>query len=102
MEGICVHLWLIHFDVWHKSNQYCKAIINQLKINKNILRGKKVFLLFEGTGAVKHGDSCFHSGFFILVMLLFPLFFFLHVAFMFPGLSDFSCPHNCYFKEPSR
>ena len=31
-EGTYVHLWLIHVDVWQKSNQYCKAI-NQLKIN---------------------------------------------------------------------
>ena len=33
-EGTHVYLWLIHVDVWQKSNQYCKAIINQLKINK--------------------------------------------------------------------
>ena len=26
-------LWLIHVDVWQKSNQYCKAIILQLKMN---------------------------------------------------------------------
>ena len=25
--------WLIHVDVWQKSNQYYKPIINQLKIN---------------------------------------------------------------------
>ena len=30
-EGTYVHLWLIHVDVWQKSNQYCKAIILQLK-----------------------------------------------------------------------
>ena len=29
-----VHLWLIHVDVWQKPNQYCKAIILQLKINE--------------------------------------------------------------------
>ena len=36
LEGgdIYIYLWLIHVDVWQKSNQYCKAIINQLKINK--------------------------------------------------------------------
>ena len=34
MEGTYVHLWQIHIDVWQKSNQYCKAIIPQLKINK--------------------------------------------------------------------
>jgi len=28
-----IHLWLIHVDVWQKSNQYFKAIINKLKIN---------------------------------------------------------------------
>ena len=28
-----VYLWLIHIDVWQKSNQYCNAIILQLKIN---------------------------------------------------------------------
>ena len=33
-EEIYVYLWLIHVDVWQKSNQYCKAMILQLKINK--------------------------------------------------------------------
>ena len=32
-EVQAVHLWLIHVDVWQKSNQYCKAITLQLKIN---------------------------------------------------------------------
>ena len=32
-EGTYVHLWLIHVDIWQKSNQYCKAIINKFKIN---------------------------------------------------------------------
>ena len=32
-EGTEIHLWLIHADVWQKSNQYCKAIINKLKLN---------------------------------------------------------------------
>ena len=27
-------IWLIHVDVWQISNEYCKAIILQLKINK--------------------------------------------------------------------
>ena len=27
MEGLYVLLWLIHIDVWQKSNQYSKAII---------------------------------------------------------------------------
>ena len=34
-EGTYIYLWLIHVDVWHKSTQYCKPIILQLKINKN-------------------------------------------------------------------
>ena len=33
-EGTYVHLWLIHLDVWQKQNQYCQAIILQLKMNK--------------------------------------------------------------------
>ena len=33
-EGAYVHLWPIHVDIWQKSNQSCKAIIVQLKINK--------------------------------------------------------------------
>ena len=33
-EGTYVHLWLIHVDVWQKSSQCCKAIINLLKMNK--------------------------------------------------------------------
>ena len=33
MEGAYIHLWLVHVDVWQKSNQYCKAIILQLKTN---------------------------------------------------------------------
>ena len=33
-EGTYVHLWLIYADVWQKSNQYCKPVINQLKTNK--------------------------------------------------------------------
>ena len=32
-EGTYVHLWLIHADVWQKSNQCCKAIILQCKTN---------------------------------------------------------------------
>ena len=31
-EGTYIHLWLIHVDVWHKSNQYYRAIIPQLNI----------------------------------------------------------------------
>ena len=39
-EGTYVYLWLIHVDVWQKSNQYCKATILQLKIN-NFLKDKQ-------------------------------------------------------------
>ena len=41
-EGTCVQLWLIHVDVWQKSNQYCKAIILQLKINKRTNKKKEI------------------------------------------------------------
>ena len=34
-EGICVCLWLIHVDMWQKPTQFCKAIILQLRINKD-------------------------------------------------------------------
>ena len=30
-EGMHAYLWLIHFDVWQKRTQYCKAITPQLK-----------------------------------------------------------------------
>ena len=33
MEGIHVHLRLIHTDVWQKPAKHCKAIRLQLKIN---------------------------------------------------------------------
>ena len=35
-ERTYVHLWQIYADVWQKSNQYCKVIILQLKINFKI------------------------------------------------------------------
>ena len=28
-EGIYVHLWLIHVEVWQKTAKFCKAIILQ-------------------------------------------------------------------------
>ena len=34
-EGTYVYPWLIHVDIWKKSNQYSKAIILQLKVNTN-------------------------------------------------------------------
>ena len=40
-EGTCVHLWLIHVDVWQKPAQYCKAMILQLKINTFFKKMKK-------------------------------------------------------------
>ena len=30
-EGIYVHLWLIHVEVWQKTTKFCKAIILQFK-----------------------------------------------------------------------
>ena len=30
-EGIYVHLWLIHVEVWQKTTQFCKAVILQKK-----------------------------------------------------------------------
>ena len=33
-EGTYAYLWLIHVDVWQKPNQYYKATILQLKMNK--------------------------------------------------------------------
>ena len=35
-EGTYAYRWLIHFDVWQKPTQYCKAIIFPLKINKMV------------------------------------------------------------------
>ena len=40
-EGTDAHLWLIHVAVWQKSNQYYKAIILQLKINKMLKKTVK-------------------------------------------------------------
>ena len=40
--GTHVHLWLIHFNVWQKSLQYCKAI--SLQLNKIFKRKKKKIL----------------------------------------------------------
>ena len=37
-KGTDVHLWLIHADVWQKSDQHCEAVINQLKINMILKR----------------------------------------------------------------
>ena len=30
------NLWLVHFNVWQKPRQHCKAIILPLKINSNL------------------------------------------------------------------
>ena len=43
----CVYLWLIHVDVWQKSAQYCKAVL-QLKINF-LLQKKRICLLRQWT-----------------------------------------------------
>ena len=42
-EGTYVQMSLIHADVRQKSNQYCKEIILQLKIDK--LRKRKLLIL---------------------------------------------------------
>ena len=34
-----MYLWLIHVDVWQKLTQYYKAIILQLKINRQTKKG---------------------------------------------------------------
>ena len=34
-EGIYVYLWLIHVELWQKTEKFCKAIILQLKKKKN-------------------------------------------------------------------
>ena len=44
-EGTQGNLWLIHVDVWQKPEQYCKAIILQLKIN--IKKSNYVILMTE-------------------------------------------------------
>ena len=41
MEEICVHLWLIHADLWQKPTQHCKAITLQLKINNFLKEQQK-------------------------------------------------------------
>ena len=66
-EETYVHLWLIHADLWQKSNQYCKAIINQLKINK-YSNNNKVFGKSQKLDQPKRKKmifffSCWHFGF---------------------------------------
>ena len=44
-ERTCVHLWLIHDDVWQKPTQSYKAIIFQKKIfniNVTLIRKKMI------------------------------------------------------------
>ena len=48
------HLWVIHVDIWQKSNQCCKAITNQLNINKYSLKSQWDCLLI-GKGVCQHG-----------------------------------------------
>ena len=41
-DGMYVHLWLIHVDVWQKPTTFCKAIILQFKNKlKTWLKAKK-------------------------------------------------------------
>ena len=77
--GTYVNLWLIHADVGQKSNQYCKAIINQLKINfskgpeKCKIRDSKCYINLLAAFrkyylpvTLKYGVVCFmHSGFYL-------------------------------------
>ena len=44
MEGTYVYPWLIHADVWQKPTHQCKAIILQLKTNKEIKKCKSLLL----------------------------------------------------------
>ena len=57
-EGIYMHLWQIHVDVWQKPARCCKAISPQLKIKKKKIphatwssqkkkNKKNTFVLFE-------------------------------------------------------
>ena len=41
-EGLYVHLWLTHADVWQKPTQYCKNYPPTKKINK-ILKKENIF-----------------------------------------------------------
>ena len=44
MEGTYVYPRLIHADVWQKPTHQCKAIILQLKTNKEIKKCKSLLL----------------------------------------------------------
>ena len=54
-EGIYIHLWLIHVDVWQKPTQYCKVIILQLKIQKR--RGTEGMGVYHKKGEKKERKS---------------------------------------------
>ena len=43
-EGTWVYLWLILVDVWQKTIKFCKAIILQLKIEKNKTKNQRNML----------------------------------------------------------
>ena len=53
-RGHKVYLWLIHVDVWQKLAQYYKAIILQLKINRQTKKGTFRGLPWRSSG-------CFHT-----------------------------------------
>ena len=70
-ERTYVYLWLIHVDIRQKPNQYCKALILQLKINfLKIVNSFKVGCLippgdlyfnlvaFSGKGDDIHSSAC--------------------------------------------
>ena len=48
---------VIHVDVWEKPTQYCKVIIFQLKINKNL----KILLESSSENCPNHEDPAVPS-----------------------------------------
>ena len=43
-EGGNIYIPVIHFDVWQKPTQYCKAVTLQVKINKLIIKNNVVIV----------------------------------------------------------
>ena len=88
-EGTYVYLWLTHVDVWQKSNQYCKAIILQLKLNFLKMLGWVAISSFRGSSRLRDWAcifyaSCLASGFFTTsttwkALSLSPSFFFFRI-----------------------
>ena len=61
-SGEGAYVYLIHVDVWQKSNQYCKSIAHQLKINF-IKREKKNAVQMESYSIWPLGAGFFHLAF---------------------------------------